>query len=834
MQMKILPSLLVSLAVLLAWPGWAPVQAGSLAPAARVISERDRDFLEWSGAQTVEELLDTGIVRYFFTGGQPLPVLVNGRPYSSTANNLDALPISAIERIQLLSGDSLGTLGGGAIRGAINIVLRKDLDGFETRLLTRTPSRDGGDGRQGSVFWGGDVGKGRMTIGVDVLDRQEIPSRSREYSSSVWKDGGTFREARNISVGGNTVYVVQRDTDNTITGVRSVALGECRQKNGYTGPHRNPPGIRNGDEGCGYAYGNIAWNTSRREQQTVVLNLEHPLGEAADLRVDANFGQGKSAFRYAPPVNTFGFRPTTGVIDAINQAAGETIADNNDFFVIGHRFVGHGNRDWRTEFDEYDISVGVEGRLSNGLGYDARIDTYRLDGLLLGNTFVHAGKIGEEIALGHYDLVDPSSTDPEHLRAIRDSSLQEENDFGTDYLGARLALEGSAFTVGDRDAAWTAGLDAGRAQSHLILRFRDNDGMTHDVTQVHGSGGFSYAGEREAVGAFAEMLLPLTGALDIRAAGRGDEFDDVGGLEAWNVATEYRPSDSITLRGSWNTGQQAPSLAGLHATEVQDHPYIECDPGTSRQPGTPPLTCTQLNPRQVERSFTGNPELDPSDTERFSVGAEFRNDAGFLGVEWYRLSRSRLPGLNTADWAMQNLYECPPEGLKSNCIERTGGDITIHDSYANVVETEISGITTRLARGFKTAWGKARISGAWRHVTDAELHIAGNEDRYAISKNMIRLRFMAQRGNTRAIWTTNYRAGFKNRQETGRFESWTGHDLVFDWKKPLGLEGARLAIGVFNLTDTSLTVDTANPSRVDGPTAAGWGRTYFLTLNMRF
>lgn len=84
-------------------------EAGSLAPSVRVVSERDRDFLERSGAQTLEELLDTGIVRYFFTGGEPLLVLVNGRPCATTASDLDTLPISAIERLQLLSGDGLGT-----------------------------------------------------------------------------------------------------------------------------------------------------------------------------------------------------------------------------------------------------------------------------------------------------------------------------------------------------------------------------------------------------------------------------------------------------------------------------------------------------------------------------------------------------------------------------------------------------------------------------------------------------------------------------------------------------------------------------------------------------
>ncbi len=803
--------------------------AGSLAPNVRVVSERDRDFLERSGAQTLEELLDTGIVRYFFTGGQPLPVLVNGRPYASTASDLDTLPLSAIERLELLSGDGLGTLGGHAVRGAINVVLRNSLDGFETRALTRMPSQDGGDGWQGSAFWGGPFGKGRITIGVDALRRQEIPARAREHSRSSWTPGGSFSDARNVSVGGNTVWTLQRDAANEITGVRSVALGECDPAAGYTGPLGNPPGIRNGDKGCGFAYGDIMWNTTEFEQDTTILDLEHPIGEQNTFRLTANIGQGGWSFRYAPSVGTFSFVPTQDIIDAINRAAGATIADANDIFAVGHRFVGHGNRDWRSDYDEFDVAVGIEGRFSEDLGYDARVDAYRLDGSRTGTTFVHADRIRREVQDGNYDLENPFSDAPEHLQAITNSSLREDEDFGSTYLGTRLALEGHAVAPGDRKTAWTAGLEASRVKVHSLLRFLDSAGQAHDVTRVLGSGGVSYAGERDAAGVFAEALVPLAETLDVRVAGRGDEYDDVGTLKSWGLAADYRPHEMLTLRSSYRVGQRAPSMSRLYSTEDQDHPYITCDPGR----GAPPRACPSPNPRQVTRSTTGNPQLEPSQTERVSVGAELRKNQYSVGVEWYRLSRSDLVGQNTADWSMQNLPECTGNAA-SNCISRTGGDITIFDSYANIVETEISGITARYGASFPMDWGEIGMSGAWRHVIGTDLSIAGNDIRYAISRNMARVRFMARYGSVTGVWTVNYRAGFRNTEGTGTFESWTGHDAVLDWKDPLGLAGARLAAGIFNLTNAGLTVDTANPSDVDGPTAAGWGRTLFLTFNMRF
>jgi len=824
--MKTVLASLVILAALVA----NAAHAGSMAPAPRIIAKYERDFMVRSGAQTLQELLDTGIVRYFLTGGQSLLVLVNGRPYASTAGGLDALPLSAIERIELLSGDSLGTLGGSAVRGALNVVLRTDLDGFEARALTRLPSREGGDGWQGSVFWGGAVGKkGRLSVGVDVLDRQEITAQSREYSRSEWREGGAFNEGQNISVGGNTVYVVQLDETDTPTGIRSVALGDCDPARGYTGPLSNPPGILSGDRGCGFAYGTIMWNTSSDERKTAVLNFDHQITEEANLHLDAIVTQGDSAFRYAPSIGTFIFTPNEGLLEAINEAAGSDFeADGNDWFVGAHRFVRHGNRDWLTETEEYDVSMSLEGRIAEGLGYDLRISAFGFDGFVGGETFVHEGRIAAEIQAGNYDLADPFSDAPEHRRAIEHSSLRLENPYESEYQEARLALEGSGFAIGGRDSAWTAGVEVGRSEASDVTVYRSNDGMTFNVSEVLGSGGFDYAGERETAAAFAEMSLPLAERLNLRLAGRGDEYDDVGGMASWRVGADYRPNAIVTLRSAFSTGQQAPSFLALHATAYQDHPYVDCDPGS----GPPPRTCTEQNPRQVTRVTTGNPDLDPLDTERLTVGAEARRGPFFADVEWYRFSRSGLPGRNSANWAMQNLPVCAG-GDTTSCIERIASDITIHDSYANVVDLDLSGINTRLGGGFRTPWGVVGLRGAWRRVTSAELRIAGVEEHYAIPRNIVRLGALARRGNLSAVWTTSYRSSFENTTGTGTFKSWTGHDVVLDWARPLGVKGGRVTGGVFNLTDAGLSVNTANPSSVDGPTEAGWGRTFFLSLNMQ-
>ena len=309
-----------------------------------------------------------------------------------------------------------------------------------------------------------------MSIGVDVLRRQEIPSRSREFSRSVWQEGGSFSEARNVSVGGNTVYVVDfegEDEDREFRGIRSVPLGDCDPAKGYAGPLLDPPSsTAPGDLGCGFAYGDIAWNTSAFEQRTAIMNLDLPLGGGRDLHLHANIGEGDWSFRYAPSVGTFRFTPNGEVFGEIVEALGDSfIANADDRYAISHRFLGHGNRDWHAGYDEFDIAAGVSGRLAEDLGYEAYIDAYSLDGSLVGNTFVHISRIQEEISRGRYDVMNPAS--PGNRQAIERSSLQEEIDFGGDYLGARLALEGRTFAVGGRKAAWIAGLSAGKSEVRI-------------------------------------------------------------------------------------------------------------------------------------------------------------------------------------------------------------------------------------------------------------------------------------------------------------------------------------------------------------------------------
>ena len=826
---------LVTVLVLAALLSAGQVNADALGPNPQIIAQYDRDFIERSGAQTYQEMLDTGILRYFFTGGRNLLVMINGRPYATTASNLDTIPLSAVERIEVLRPESLGTVGGhAAVRGAFNLVLREDLEGIEVRAVTRMPSKDGGDARQGSMVWGGATESGgHLTIGLDVLSRDHIPGRAREHSRSEWEDGGFFKDAKNVSTGGNTLYVIGSEE------LKSYSLGDCDKEHGYTGPLRNPLGITSDeDEGCGYAYGGIWWDTEDYEQENIIMNLSQPLEDDVEFHMDANYTNGHSKFRYAPSVGTFDFEidPSSDtdveLLKAINNEIDkvdkkiDADASSNDVFFVSHRFTGHGNRDWITNYDEFDVSATVNGQLNDNLGYEAQISAFREDGLVVGDTFVATNEIKDEINAGHYNLINPLSEDPEHKAAIKRSSVRELIDYGSQDSRLRLALDGTGPSIGERNGAWTAGVEFADVKSHVQFSFELNGKPKPDLTvdNLLGTGGYSYSGERDTAGAFAEMTLPLTAALEVRAAGRIDKYDDIGTLRSWRLGAEYFANDVVTLRGSWSTGDNAPSMRYLHAKEIQGYPYVRCIPNLA----DPPQRTCQTYPSQVKRITTGNPNLKPSDSERISLGFEARKGPLYFVADWYRLKTSDLPGQNSATYAILNYRTCDGDPDNNRpCIGKVNDAAppVIYDVYMNTINNEIKGLNTRFGARTETDWGFVSMRGFWRYVDSSD---------EPLPRHAVRIVPSVGRGDITAYWALNYRSEIDNRSGGGKFSSWTGHDLTLDWKNAFGYENMRLTAGVYNVTDAKLSTNTADPTRHDGPTAAGWGRTFFATLNLKF
>ena len=605
------------------------------ADAVRPVTVIDRTDIALSGMRTVSDLLlsrldynSFGLGRPFVLGSGRAAVLINGRRISDSTLDLATLPISAVERVEILNGGAPALHGGHAIAGAVNIVLRRGYEGAEATAFAGRPTDAGGDSEQGSAMWGGAVGQGRMTIGVDVLRREEIPDSARSHSRARWTPGGSFGDATGVSASGNTVYIATatRDSDGNIDQThvpdakgRSIArpLGDCSEDI-YTGELTRPLGVDGA--GCGFAYAGISWGVARNERESLFLTLDHPFGDRADMYADVRIARGETLERFAPSVGTFAV-PSATLEDQLpadqkllSDSQIDSLPENLD---VAHRFIGHGNREWLATLEEYDVTFGLEGQFADGIGYDAHLRYYRHDTVIDGNTFVSESAAQRVIGEGRYDLVNPLS--PANRDTIRETALRLTRDRVAERRTLRASLDGPMFALGGGEARWAAGAEVAAEDWKDVHAYRDRTGRSYPATDVLGAGGIQGEGERQSWSGFAELSLPLRDDWDVTLAGRGDDHDDVGVTYSHQVASRFRASDAVTLRGAWDRGSKPPSLRDLHFIS-NDFPYV-CDTKTHEGPLEDCLV------DQVVRLRRGNTDLEPDKAEEHQPRRRDRSGA---------------------------------------------------------------------------------------------------------------------------------------------------------------------------------------------------------------
>jgi iron complex outermembrane receptor protein len=231
-------------------------------PASPVI-QLGREEIDRSGATTVVELLrdlpqnsGTGQSQYntSATGGDGL---ANGRnPGATTAANLRGLgssstlvllnghrlapsgpqgavdiasiPLSAIERVDILTDGASALYGSDAIGGVINFITKSKYDGAESSIRYGATSRNDGDQLSISQSFGRSWDSGNILLNYSYTDQNAILSSDRPYSNSVLKPPITLLPEQETHSGLFTGR--QQITD----GIAFVAQGFYTQRDSFT------------------------------------------------------------------------------------------------------------------------------------------------------------------------------------------------------------------------------------------------------------------------------------------------------------------------------------------------------------------------------------------------------------------------------------------------------------------------------------------------------------------------------------------------------------------------------------------------------------------------
>ncbi len=820
--------------------------------AVRPVHVITRQEIERSGAITVTQLVSSLNGYNYFGTYRPLlggtVFLVNGRPLVG----LNTLPVPAIERIEILS-DSGGALYPGSPGGAINIVLRHGFEGATAWAGTERPARPGSEIENTGGMWGGKVGRGRLTVGVEGFRRAEIRSKDRAHTRASW--GRSFADTAGVSVGGNTVFITDGKgtaTDGTDDTTIARPLGAC-SGGGYTGALLNPEGQPG--SGCGFAWANIAWidDHDRYGQYSLFANFDYPLGNGATFYAGARVAQGREESRYAPSVgrldvdfsddpNDPNDGPSTEELAFRTRLLsspdldlpGDLVEANVTGVSLRHRFTAHGNRDWRTDVLEYDVASGLHGRLGAGIGYDMHVRSHRYSELTRGTYFVSRSLIEQAIIDGRYYFEDPLNPPDEradaHRAAIRESTLRQKSSVLYTIRGAQFSLNGPGAALPGGAMRWAAGLEVNHEEERSNQFYRGRSGI-HDVSDVVGQGGTSYSGERLRWSAFGELRLPLHRDWTVALAARHDRYDDVGPTWSYQAATVWRMHRILSLRGSWEAGRVPADISTLNSPAFEYFPRV-CDTKTWTGPRA---DCPNS---QINGEVVPSPELEPSRRQAYTIGAKATLGRLSVSADWFRIEESETP----ANMSTQKIVDIDAEGGSlppGAAVIRDGTRITnIVNPIINSGESETSGVNIQAGARWKLDELDTGFDLRWVHILNSESRVDGVEQPGDFARNRVHATLSAGpglRGNGWVVdWHIRAVTESANISNTGLFETWIGHDIGLNWRNVMGIEDLTLRGGVFNLGDAGPQTDTSNRGSTIGRYDSVRGRTFYLSLKAKW
>ena len=134
-------------------------------------------------------------------GGQYTLVLVNGKRLGSFAGgitgaegvNLSAIPVSAIDRVEVLTDGASAIYGSDAIAGVINYIMRQDFTGADAMVQYGAPTRSGGGEQwilQGTLG-AGDLAKDKYNafVSIQYQEQKSLDERDRNFSNTSYIPG---------------------------------------------------------------------------------------------------------------------------------------------------------------------------------------------------------------------------------------------------------------------------------------------------------------------------------------------------------------------------------------------------------------------------------------------------------------------------------------------------------------------------------------------------------------------------------------------------------------------------------------------------------------------
>ncbi len=593
-------------------------------------------------------------------GSQRTLVLVNGRRIANyatdgTAVDINSIPLSAIDRVEILKDGASGVYGSDAVAGVINFILRKDFRGVELTGYYGKPTTSGGgkSGKFGLVAGFGDMETDHVTamFSLDVAHDASVQGYQRKYANRAWSDDGLF------------------DISATATGaIRTFDPNILTSQNQGKGIYADGSGIGNilGPTSAGSTANNCSTNgmsfdvnlntcrynpspfvplTPDITRVNVAGTLRGRINEDNEWFAEVFLSNAKTvlseqaspysaAFLATDPLfQKIGVDPVIVINPSSSYYPASYIAVSNHPEVltscaggacpvtVSYRALDGGGRIHTDKSTLYHFAAGLTGSLA-GWDYDTAYsrnesvvsestqrgyqNQTQLVELLSGNDAFNPFVAHQSPALAAQILATNYNGN-----IIKSSLTTDAIDLKVQHDLAKLP--GGAL-------AFAAGLTLRRE----ALDLRPSAAYQSGDVSGYGAAVLPYAATRTSHSIYGEIDAPFLKSVEADLSVRNDHYPSTSSTNP-KISLKFRPLDQVAIRGAIGTGFREPSLPELYTPLAPATTSIFTDPVT----GTP---------GQFNQQVGGNPHLVPEKSKQFSLGTIVEPIKGLsASVDYYHV-----------------------------------------------------------------------------------------------------------------------------------------------------------------------------------------------------
>ncbi|GAB4181988.1 MAG: TonB-dependent receptor [Wenzhouxiangellaceae bacterium] len=587
-------------------------------------------------------------------------VLVNGRRDIATGD-LSTVPVSIVERIDVLKEGASAIYGADAVTGVINIITRQDFQGAEFIAnygrafdLVDNPAAEevndpglrgtDGDSKRVSFVFGSSGEKSNFVIGLEY--NEQDPVFQGNVNSPQFQLSLAVSDLDDYLAGG--LDAVNQDLDGDgVLGL--VSVGSSRTLGGFfntsqglltrdlqTGEIR-PLNTCGDPIGCGgdlYNFAPVNFVQTPFERTNLFVQGDYDLFENVNAYVEARYSNRRSSQLLAPLPYDSRTNPgaplpggVTGVsADNVYNPFGEDLTD------VRRRIAETGGRDFQQEVNQIQINTGLRGTFGDFAptwnwdvswqwGRRARVDTNfgqfvgsRLS-LALGPSFFDAS--GNAVC-GTPDNPIPGCV-PLNLFGGNGTITQDQLNYVSASVNNRFTTKRQVFNATvDGDLielpAGPVGVALGyETRKEEFSSLPDSSVATGAIT---GNAFAPTVGEYDVDSLFVETVIPLLSGvpgaelLELGGGFRYDDYSTIGSTGNFQASLRWQPIRGLLIRGSYSEVFREPNVGELFGGQADSFPSFQdvCSTGVLGNPNAPNLFAGLTPDQQARCVATGVPQ----------------------------------------------------------------------------------------------------------------------------------------------------------------------------------------------------------------------------------